>query len=84
MRLIIKNAKGVNITPASETHHLDVDIEGIETNDLLAHVDIVAAIKYYGMTELLDTIREYYDLTIPLETIEEVHLKSPLEAFNLS
>ncbi|MFA4870812.1 MAG: hypothetical protein WC623_21625 [Pedobacter sp.] len=66
MRLIIKNAKTVYVTPASESHHLDIDIEEIETDELLSHIDIVTAIEYYGMTELLDTIGE-------------AHLKSHLE-----
>ncbi|QIL37895.1 hypothetical protein G7074_00500 [Pedobacter sp. HDW13] len=78
MRLIIKNAKIVNITPASQANHLDVDIEGVETEDLLTRIDIITAIEYYGMTELLDTIREHYGIRPLLDTIGEVHLKSPL------
>jgi len=75
MRLIIKNAKIVHVTPSSEAYHLDLDIEGVETNDLLTRIDIVSAIEYYGMTELLDTIREHYGITAILDTIGEVHLK---------
>lgn len=62
MHLIIKNVKTAHVTPASEAHHLDVDIEGVETDNLLSNIDIITAIKYYGMTELLDTIGE-----VPLE-----------------
>ena len=58
MRLIIKNAKTVYVTRASESHHLDIDIEEVKTDELLGHIDIVTAIEYYGMTELLDTIGE--------------------------
>jgi len=75
MRLIIKNATVVHVTPSSEAYHLDLDIEGVETNDLLTRIDIVTAIEYYGMTELLDTIREHYGITALLDTIGEVHLK---------
>jgi hypothetical protein len=33
-------------------------VEQVETDDLLAPIDILTAIRYYGMTELLDTIGE--------------------------
>lgn len=56
MRLTIKNAKIAYVDLASKTPHLDID--GVEVDDLLIHIDIVTAIKYYGMTELLDTIGE--------------------------
>lgn len=66
MHLTIKNAEVVHVAPASEGHFLDVDIDGVKVEDILIHIDIVTAIKYYGMTELLDTIGE-------------AHLKSHLE-----
>ncbi len=58
VHLIIKNAEIVHVTPVSATHHLEVGIDGIEVEDILINIDIVTAIKYYGMTELLDTIGE--------------------------
>lgn len=66
MHLTIKNATIVNVTSASKRNFLDVDIDGVKVEDILIHIDIVTAIKYYGMTELLDTIGEE-------------HLKSHLE-----
>ncbi len=69
MRFIIKNAKIVHVTPASEAQLLDVDIEGVETDNLLTSIDILTAIEYYGMTELLDTIREHYGIAVLLDTI---------------
>jgi hypothetical protein len=56
MRLTIKNIETVNVSPASIPHHFDVDINWVEIEEILVHIDIVAAIKYYGMMELLDTI----------------------------
>ncbi|PYF73009.1 hypothetical protein [Pedobacter nutrimenti] len=70
MHLTIKNAEYVHVTPASEVFHLDVHIDGLEIEDILVHIDIVKAIKYYGMTELLDTIGEE-------------HLKSHLECLKV-
>lgn len=54
----MENAEIVNFTPALETHHLDVDIDGTEVDDILINIDILTAIRYYGVTELLDTIGE--------------------------
>lgn len=61
----------VHVTPASEVGHLNVDIDGIEVEDILINIDIVTAIKYYGITELLDTIGE-------------AHLRSHLECLKVS
>jgi len=58
MHFSIKNAKGVSIDPASGFQGLEVKIDGVKAEDLLAHIDIVTAIHYYGITELLDTIGE--------------------------
>ncbi|MOA41004.1 hypothetical protein D3C78_1629280 [compost metagenome] len=58
MRLTIKNVETAHIDWASKPHRLDVDIVGVDVEDLLIHIDIITAIKYYGMTELLDTIGE--------------------------
>lgn len=66
MHLTIKNAQTVHVVPASNGFFLDVDIEDVKVEDILAHIDILTVIKYYGMTELLDIIGEE-------------HLKSHLE-----
>lgn len=58
MLLRIKNASAVHIEPTTEEGCLDVHIDGIKSDDLLIHVDILAVIKYYGITEILDTIGE--------------------------
>jgi hypothetical protein len=55
MQPTIKNAEPVYINLGSGPHHLDVNI-GVD--DLLVHIDIITAINYYGITELLDTIGE--------------------------
>lgn len=60
MRLTIKNAEAAYVDLASKPHRLDVDIDGVEPDDLLIHIDIITAINYYGITELLDTIGEEY------------------------
>ncbi|MEC5146146.1 Fn3-like domain-containing protein [Chitinophaga sp. 180180018-2] len=56
MRLIIKNAKTACINPAAQPSRLNVDIAGIEIEDILFQVNIDQAINYFGITELLDTI----------------------------
>lgn len=58
MRLTLKNAEIVSVKPALVPHRLDVDIDGIEVEALLIEVDILTAIRYYGITELLDIIGE--------------------------
>ena len=68
MFLNIKNVKNSNITQTSQ-QSLEVYIEGVEVDDILVHIDIAAAIEYYGITELLDTIGEE-------------NLKSHLESLN--
>jgi hypothetical protein len=56
MRLIIKNAGAAYINPASQPARLNVEIAGIEVEDILFQVSISQVISYYGITELLDTI----------------------------
>ncbi|SKA44519.1 hypothetical protein SAMN04488128_106423 [Chitinophaga eiseniae] len=58
MRLVIKNAETVCITPASQPSRLNIDIAGIEPEDFLLQINIDQVISYYGITELLDTIGE--------------------------
>ncbi|MBB6237315.1 hypothetical protein HDC90_001935 [Pedobacter sp. AK013] len=58
MYLTIKNAQMIHVVPASNGRFLDVDIDEVKVEDILSHIDIVVAIKYYGITELLDTIGE--------------------------
>ena len=66
MNLTLKNEEIAHVASASNEHLLDVYIDGVKVEDVLIHIDIVTAIKYYGITELLDTIGEE-------------HLKSHLE-----
>lgn len=54
MRVTLKNAEAVYINLASKPHRLEID--GADPDDLLCHIDIITAINYYGITELLDTI----------------------------
>lgn len=56
MRLIIKNAETAYVTPASQPNRLNIDIAGIEPEDILLQIDIDQVISYYGITELLDII----------------------------
>ena len=58
MRLSLKNTKQVHINPSTQAPGLDLSIEGVDAEAILAHIDIVTAIEYYGITELLDTIGE--------------------------
>lgn len=58
MFLEIKKAKNLRINPSSQQQQLAVHTEGVSVDVILAHVDIIAAIEYYGMTELLDAIGE--------------------------
>ncbi|WP_379091799.1 hypothetical protein [Pedobacter sp. UC225_65] len=58
MRLKIKNAKSAKIVPSTKPYCLDIVIDGIQVHELLMSVDIMAAIDYYGVTELLDVIEE--------------------------
>lgn len=58
MRLKIKNAKSVEIVPSTKSYCLDIVIDGVQVQELLMSVDIMAAIDYYGVTELLDVIEE--------------------------
>ncbi|MDR6784540.1 hypothetical protein ABIE26_003185 [Pedobacter africanus] len=52
------------------------DAAEIETDRLLALVDIVVAINYYGITELLDTIGEE-NLRAHLELDKSHQIDSP-------
>lgn len=56
MRLTIKNVETAYINSASQPDRLNVDIEGIEPEEILFQINITQAIQYYGITELLDTI----------------------------
>ena len=58
MRLKIKNAKSVHIDPATKAYCLNIVVNGVEVQELLNTVDIIDAIDYYGVTELLDMIGE--------------------------
>lgn len=58
MYLTIKNAEMIHVVPASNGRFLDVDMDEVKVEDILNHIDIAVAIKYYGMTELLDAIGE--------------------------
>lgn len=58
MRLKIKNAKSVHIDPATKAYCLAIVVNGVEVQELLSTVDIIDAIDYYGVTELLDIIGE--------------------------
>ncbi|RQO69718.1 hypothetical protein DBR43_16780 [Pedobacter sp. KBW06] len=60
MRLTIKNIEAIDVTPASKPHRFDINVNGVEVDGVLTQIDIITAIKYYGMTELLDTIGEEY------------------------
>ena len=48
----------IHVVPASNGRFLDVDMDEVKVEDILNHIDIAVAIKYYGMTELLDAIGE--------------------------
>lgn len=61
---IKKSRDFVHGASALNGHFFDVD--GVKVEDVLIRIDIVTAIEYYGITELLDTIGEE-------------HLKSYLE-----
>lgn len=58
MRLTIKNAEAVYVSSALQPGRLNVDITGVQLEDILFQVNIDEAISYYGITELLDTIGE--------------------------
>ena len=58
MPTIIKDAKKVNLGWASISRCLDVPTKEVKDDDVLIDIDIVTAINYYGITELLDTIGE--------------------------
>lgn len=58
MRLKIKSAKSVQIVPATKSYCLAVVINGVEVSELLKPIDIMVAIDYFGITELLDAIGE--------------------------
>ena len=58
MRLKIKNAKLAEIVPSTKSYCLDIVIDGVQVHELLMSIDIMAAIDYYGVTELLDVIGE--------------------------
>jgi len=66
MNLTLENEEIAHVASASNGHFSDVYTDGLKVEDILFHIDIVTAIKYYGITELLDTIGEE-------------HLKSHLE-----
>jgi hypothetical protein len=64
MRLIIKNVGAAYIEAAFMPNRIDVNIEGVQPESILNQVDIMSAINYYGITELLkiigtDEIKEY-------------------------
>lgn len=58
MRIIIKNVAGATIRPSSKPDLVHIEIDGIDPEDLLIHVDITSAIQYFGASELLDMIGE--------------------------
>lgn len=58
MHITIKDAAGATIRPASKPNLVNIEIEGIDPEELLLHVDIMSAIQYFGASELLDTIGE--------------------------
>lgn len=55
MNLKINKAEALGIFPSSG-QHFEVNVQGIEVEELLNQIDIIVAIDYYGITELLDTI----------------------------
>ncbi|KQB99838.1 hypothetical protein [Pedobacter sp. Hv1] len=70
MRLKIKNAKSVHIDPATKAYCLGIVVNGVEVQELLENVDIIDAIDYYGVTELLDIIGKR-QLKLHLECLNE-------------
>ncbi len=56
MRFTIKNAESSDADLTSQPHQYNALVTVAE--QLLARVDIMAAIDYYGITELLDAIGE--------------------------
>lgn len=58
MHITIKNVKAVSVVATSQPEHVDVDMNGVALEEILKNVDILAAIQYYGMAELLDSIGE--------------------------
>lgn len=58
MQLILKKVDRVCVDPSAEPNRVDITVEGIEEEELLLQINILTAIKYFGITELLDTIGE--------------------------
>ena len=67
------SAKPICVELALVTHKFDLSETAIY--NLLASIDIIAAINYYGITELLDTIGEE-NLRAHLE-LDKVHHIDP-------
>ena len=58
MNVKIRNVLGACVEASDKPNHINVNIKGVSSENLLNHVDILTAIDYYGVTEFLDTIGE--------------------------
>ncbi|HZH54139.1 MAG TPA: hypothetical protein VFD72_00675 [Sphingobacteriaceae bacterium] len=58
MQITIKDVVNATIRPAAKSNLLEVEIDGIEPEDILLLLDIRSAIAYFGEIELLDVIGE--------------------------
>ncbi|MEE1945250.1 hypothetical protein VRU48_09030 [Pedobacter sp. KR3-3] len=75
MRFTLKSAAPNRVDLTSQIHQLNAFVTA--TDQLLARVDIIAAIDYYGITELLDAIGEE-SLKAHLECLkQEINPTSP-------